>query len=236
MPLAAAGEPEVAERLLVDREHHCRCAHLRRHVGDGRAVGQAEVAKPRAEHLDELADHADLAQQLGNGEHQIRGGHAARRLVHQSKPDDLRHQKVDRLAEQHRLGLDAADSPAQHPQGIDHRRVRVGADERVRKSDGHFPDAAHRHDRGQVLQVDLVHDTGAWWYDPEVPKRLLGPAEQGVPLTVALVLALHVAPEGDVRTEDIDLNGVVDNQVGRHQRVDLRRIAAEPGHRRAHGG
>ena len=36
-----------------------------------------------------------------------------------------------RLAEHRRLGLDAADAPAQHAQAVDHRGVRVGADERV---------------------------------------------------------------------------------------------------------
>ena len=45
--------------------------------------------------------------------------------------DDLRDEHRDRLAEHRRLGLDPADAPAEHAQAVDHRRVRVGADERV---------------------------------------------------------------------------------------------------------
>ena len=42
-----------------------------------------------------------------------------------------RDQHRDRLAEHRRLGLDAADAPAHHAEPVHHRRVRVGADERV---------------------------------------------------------------------------------------------------------
>jgi hypothetical protein len=47
----------------------------------------------------------------------------------------VRHRLVERLPEQDRLGLDAADAVAEHPQAVDHRRVGVGADERVRERD-----------------------------------------------------------------------------------------------------
>ena len=46
--------------------------------------------------------------------------------------DDLRDEHRDRLAEHRRLGLDPADAPAEHAQAVDHRRVRVGPDQRVR--------------------------------------------------------------------------------------------------------
>ena len=57
-------------------------------------------------------------------------------LAGQLEADDLRHEHVQRLAEHHGLGLDAADAPADDAQAIDHRRVAVGADERVGKRDG----------------------------------------------------------------------------------------------------
>ena len=41
-----------------------------------------------------------------------------------------------RLAEHGRLGLDAADAPAEHGETVDHRRVAVGADQRVGIGDG----------------------------------------------------------------------------------------------------
>ena len=71
-------------------------------------------------------------------------------------------------------------------------------------------------------------------HDTEVAERGLGPAQELVALAVAFVLALDVERERPGRPEPIDLDRVVDDEVGRHERVDRRRIAAEVGHRVAH--
>ena len=89
-------------------------------------------------------------------------------------------------------------------------------------------------DRGQELEVDLVDDAGARRHDAQVAERGLGPAQELVALAVALVLALDVEGERAGRPEPVDLDGVVDDEVGRDERVDLRRVAAEVGHRVAH--
>ena len=52
------------------------------------------------------------------------------------EPDDLRDEHRDRLAEHRRLGLDPADAPAEDAQAVNHRRVRVGPDQRVRVGQG----------------------------------------------------------------------------------------------------
>src|SRR6266536_366846 len=70
----AAGEPQVAQRLVVDGEDRAGGAVLRRHVADGGAVLDRDVADPGTVELDELADHAVAAQQLGDGEHQVGRG------------------------------------------------------------------------------------------------------------------------------------------------------------------
>ena len=72
--------------------------------------------------------------------------------------------------------------------------------------------------------------------DDEALERRLAPAQELVALLVALVLALGVDAQGVARAEGVDLHRVVDHQLGRHQRVDLRRVAAELGHRVAHRG
>ncbi len=81
-----------------------------------------------------------------------------------------------------------------------------------------------------------MHDAGARRHDPEVGEGLLRPAQERVALAVALVLALDVDEERGVGAELVDLHGVVDDEVGRHERVDARRVAAHLGHRVAHGG
>ena len=61
----------------------------------------------------------------------------------------------------------------------------------------------------------------------QVAEGGLRPAQELVALDVALVLALDVERERAGRPEPVDLDGVVDDEVGRHERVDQRRVAAE---------
>jgi hypothetical protein len=89
------------------------------------------VGTPGPEELDELADHARLAQHLGHGQHQIGRGRSLAQLAVQPEADHLRDQHRQRLSQHRRLGLDAADTPAEHAQPVDHRRMRVGSDQRV---------------------------------------------------------------------------------------------------------
>ena len=79
-----------------------------------------------------------------------------------------------------------------------------------------------------------MDDPGSGRHDPQVPERGLRPAQQLVALAVALVLALDVERERAGCAEPVDLDRVVDDEVGRHERVDVRRIAAEVGHGVAH--
>ena len=182
--------------------------------------------------LDELADHAVLAQQFGDGEHEVGGGRAAGQLAGQPEPDDLRDEHGHRLAEHGGLGLDAADAPAEHAQAVLHGGVRVGAQAGVGVGDA----VAGHHDPGQVLDVDLVHDAGAGRDHLELAERLLAPAQEAEPLAVALELDLHVPGERVGPAEHVGHHGVVDDQLGGDERVDLRRVAAQGLHGLAHGG
>ena len=114
--------------------------------------------------LDELADDAGLAQHLGHGQHEVGRGRAVRQRAAELEPDDLRDEHRERLAEHRRLGLDAAGAPAEHAEAVDHRRVRVGADERVRERDA----VTVLDDAREVLEVHLVADAGAGRHDLEV--------------------------------------------------------------------
>ncbi len=154
----------------------------------------------------------------------------SRQLPVEPEADDLRHEHRDRLAEHRRLGLDPADAPAEHAQAVDHRRVRVGADDRV----GERLPVALLDDAGQELEVDLVADAGVRRYGLEVRECALTPAEERVPLTVAAELESRVALDREPRRKVVDLDRVVDHELDRDQRVDLLRVAAEVGHRGAH--
>ena len=116
-----------------------------------------------AEVLDELADDAGLAEHLGHGQDEVGRGRPVRQRAAQLEADDLRDEHRERLAEHRGLGLDAADAPAEHAEAVDHRRVRVGADERVRERDA----VAVLDDPREVLEVHLVADAGAGRHDLE---------------------------------------------------------------------
>ena len=76
------------------------------------------------------------------------------------------------LAQHGGLGLDAADAPAEDAEAVDHRRVRVGADDRVGVGDA----VALEDDARQVLEVDLVADAHARGHDAEAARRSSAPS------------------------------------------------------------
>jgi hypothetical protein len=218
----------------VDREDRAGRAELRRHVAERGAVGQRQLREPRAEELDELGDDAALAQHLGRGQHQVGRGRALGQGPVQLEADDLRQQHRDRLPQHRRLGLDPADPPAEHGEAVDHRRVRVGADQGVRVGLEDAVVLAAVDDLGQVLEVDLVADPGRRRHDAEVVEGLLAPFEERVALEVAFEVVGGVDREGALVAEGVDLDRVVDHQVDVDQRVDRARVAADLLHRVAH--
>jgi hypothetical protein len=175
------------------------------------------------------------SEHLGDDEDEVRRRRPARQRAVEADPDDVWHGLVERLAEQDGLRLDTADTVAQDAQAVDHGRMRIGADDGVRVCDpaaaGVFP---IRDDRGQELQIDLVDDPGPGWHDAQIPERGLSPAQELVALAVAFVLALDVERERAGRPELVDLDRVVDDEVGRDERVDHRRVATQVGHRVTH--
>ena len=234
--VVAARHLEVLRGLLVDREDRDRGPELRAHVADRGPVGHRQRGDAGSVELHELADDAVLAEHLGDRQHQVGRGGSLGQVVVQLEADDVGDQHGDRLAEHGRLGLDAADAPADDADAVHHRGVRVGADQRVRVRRQLPVELTGEHHPCQVLDVDLVDDAGAGWDHLEVVERALAPAQELVALTVALVLDLDVALERLRRTEDVGDHGVVDHHLGGSERVDPRRVSAEVRHRLAHGG
>ncbi len=79
-------------------------------------------------------------------------------------------------------------------------------------------------------------DAGAGRHDAEIAECLLAPLQELVALFVALIFELDIASESHRRAELVDDDRVVDDEVDRHQRVDLLRIASQRGEAVTHGG
>ena len=186
------------------------------------------------EELDELADHALLAQHLGDGEDEIGRQHALAELAGQLEADHLRHQHRQRLAEHRGLGLDAADTPAEHGQAVGHGGVAVGADQRVGIGKG-LAVALGGPDRlRQIFEIDLVANAGARRHHAEIGERPLPPFQEIIAFAVLLVFAGNVVLQRTRVAEMIDHDGMIDHEIDRHQRIDPRGIAAQPLHPVAH--
>ena len=88
----------------------------------------------------------------------------------------------------------------------------------------------------EIFEIDLVADAGAGRHHAEIVERALRPFEELVALLVLPVFLLDVLLERLVVAEEGDRHRMVDDQIDRHQRIDLLRVAAEMLHGVAHGG
>ena len=146
--------------------------------------------------------------------------------------DHVRRQDIDRLAQHAGLGLDSAYAPADHADAIDHGHVRIGADHRV----GEINAILLLHAACEVFQIDLVHDADSRRHDLHPVEGLHAPFQETVALSIALKLDLHIESERIGRIVMIDLHGMIDDELDRHQRLDQLGIFAELARCAAHGG
>ena len=232
----APGRLQVAQRLLVDREEGGGGAVLRAHVGERGAIGHREARETGAAELDELVDDAVRAEHLGQRQYEVGRRRAGTQGPGHADAHHHRRRQIGRLPEQRRFRLDPAHAPAEHAQAIDHRGVRVGAEQRVGQRDAPLGIGLYLHHAAQSLEVYLVADSHPRGDHAEVVKCLLGPAQQGVAFAVAFVLALDVAGIGPQRPEGINLHRMVDDEVGLDEGIDPTGILPGALHRRPHGG
>ena len=120
---AAACDLQVAQRLRVDREQRRRRPVLGAHVAHRGAVGNRKARQTIAAELDELLHHTVLAQHLRERQHEVGCGRPCGQRSAEVHADHDWRREVRRLAEHRGLGLDAADSPTEHAEPVDHRRV-----------------------------------------------------------------------------------------------------------------
>ena len=231
--VAAAGQAQVIQGLLVDEEQRRGRAVFRRHVADRRAVAQRERGRTFAMEFEVGADHLRLAQEFGQRQHDVGGGDAGLRLAAEFDADDLRQPHPRGAAEHHVLRFQPADADRDHAERIHVRRMRIGADAGVGIGDAAL-DADHRR---HLLQVDLVHDPVARGDHVDVVERALGPLDEVEAVLVAAVLDRAVLGERiRVVAAAFHRQRVVDDQLHRHHRIHRGGIAALLGDRVAQAG
>ena len=166
--------------------------------------------------FDELVDDTVSPQHLRHPQDEVGcSGTFGERAV-ESETDDLGQLHHDRLSDHRRFGLDSTHAPPEYAQAVDHRGVRVSADQRV----GEESSALVPQHFGEVPEVHLVDDPRCGGHYAEVVECGLAPLEKLVALAVALELALAVHLERKPGIEHVDLHGVIDDEIDLHQRID----------------
>ena len=175
-------------------------------------------------------------QLLSYGQHQVGCRRALGQATTEAESDDRGQQHGDGLAEHDGFRFDSADPPTEHSDAVDHRCVAVGAYQCVRIGEGSGAASVgfRQDDMREILQVDLVDDAGRRRHDPKTVQGLLPPAQKLIALAVALEFELRVLCECGTRSETIDLNGVVDDEVDRDQWVDGGGVTTQLVNRVAH--
>jgi len=232
----AAGEVQIVDRFLVDREEAAGGAVFGRHVGDRRTVGQRQRVEAGAVELDEFVDDTLLAQQLRDHEDEVGRGHAFAQAAGEFEADHFGDQHRHGLAQHRGFGLDAANAPAEHGHAVHHRRVAVGAHERVGIGVGGAVAVLRPDGLGEVFEIDLVANARAGRNHAEIREGGSPPAQEGVALAVAFVFKGNVLGEAVGLAEIVDHHRVVDHEIDRRQRIDLFGVAAHVDHRVAHRG
>ena len=138
------------------------------------------------------------------------------------------------MAEHTGFGFNAADAPTDDAQAVDHRRVRIRAHQGIGVS---FARVGIAEDHGcQVFEIDLMNDAGAGGHGAKVAQVTLRPTQQRVALVIALELEQHVEIERVFLPEVVHLDGVVNDEVNRDERVGQGGIEPHFGEGVAHGG
>ena len=152
-------------------------------------------------------------------------------ISHKFEADNLGEHHRDLLSEHDRLSLNASDTPTDDTKTIDHGRVRVSANNRIGIEDTILLED----NPGEPLKVNLVDDTVARRDDSEVGEGRFAPLQEGKALAVPVEFDFFIAVLGILCPGDVNLDGVVNNEISLAEWVDSFRITTEFLHGCAHG-
>lgn len=227
----AASQTQVLNSALIDGEVAHSGTVLGSHVGNSGTISQVKAADTRAKEFNELANDTALTEHLDASEHQVSSGSALRKFILKMETDDLGKHHGDGLAEHDGFGLNATDTPTGNAETIDHGSVRVSADDGV----GVEETVAVESNASKVLQVDLMNDTRAGRNNLEVVKGTSAPLEELEAFAITLEFKNLVLFFGISSARNIDLNGVINNEINGAKRVNLRWVTTKASHSITHG-
>ena len=128
-------------------------------------------------------------------QHQISRCCAFFHFTGELKADNFRNQHGDRLAEHGGLGFNATDTPAEHGQTVDHRRVTIGANQRIWIGYCFVINLIGPNCLRQELEIYLVANAGAGRHNTEIIKGFRTPTQKLIAFLVALKFFINISVE-----------------------------------------
>ena len=146
--------------------------------------------------------------------------------------DDLRQHHRDSLTKHDGFSLDTANTPAGDTKTVNHCRVGVGTYNGVRVEHVLLVED----NTSEVLEVDLMDNTGARRYNFKVVESLGAPLQELESLAITREFETLVAVAGITNASCIDLDGVINDEIDGAERIDLAGVTTEALHSVAHRG
>ena len=140
------------------------------------------------------------------------------------------------MTEHASLGLNSADAPANDSKTVNHRGVGVCSDEGVWVGDDGAIGLFFRKDAtGEIFEVNLMNNSDSWGNNAKCLEGLLSPFEEFVAFPVTFEFVLHVEHERLFCAVDVDLHGVIDDEIDGYKRFNEFGIFFKAGYGIPHG-
>src|SRR2546423_3901073 len=132
--------------------------------------------------LDKFADDLRFAEHFSDSQNQISCRDAFTKLAAHVNADHIGSKKVNGLTKHRSLGFNSANSPTDHAQTVDHRRVRISSHQTIGVINSELLPDAFR----QVLKIHLMTDADAGRNYAEPIEGLHSPLQELVARVIAL--------------------------------------------------
>src|SRR3984957_13582627 len=124
----------------------------------------------------------------------------------QLESDYSGNQHGKRLTEHRRFGLNSSHAPAENAEAVDHRGVRIGANQRIGKGRPYAVFFCAEHHAREIFEIYLVANSGIRRDNLEIIETLLSPAQKAVALDVTLHFQVSIETERIRGSEPVDLH------------------------------
>jgi hypothetical protein len=228
---SSVGLLEIFKSLVISGEVTHSGTIFGTHVGQSGSVSNAESSSTGTKVFNELADDTSLSQHLSAGKDQISGSGGLGELSSKLETDDFGEDHGNGFTEHDGLTFDTTDTPTNDTKTVDHGSVGVSSDDGIRVKDT----LVVENSSGEIFQVNLMADTRSGRNGQEVLKGRLSPLEEFESFVVSFEFDFFVSFSGISSLGNIDLNGVINDQIDGDQGVDLLGITTKASHSVSHG-